>query len=86
MGFAVDVFCNEDVLQNPPLKLVTAGGEDDDIDDPCVYHVQLEHAAGCPQVNYVWGRRFIGALLIAGGLLLSYLGVKSMKWFMEVMV
>lgn len=86
MGFVVDVFCNEDVLANPPIHLVTPGSDDDDIENPCWYHVQLEHAAGCPKVSYVWGRRAIGTLLIGAGFILTYLRVKSMKWFMEVVV
>jgi len=86
LGFVVDVFCNDSVQQNPPLKLVTPGGDGDDLEDPCVYHVQLEHEAGCMQVNFVWGRRAIGALLMGAGFILSYMRVKSMKWFMQVIV
>ena len=86
MGFVVDVFCNDEILQNPPIHLVTPGSDEDDIDNSCIYHVQLEHASGCPKVNYIWGRRAIGGLLIGAGFILSYLRVKSMKWFMEVVV
>lgn len=86
LGFVVDVFCNDSVQQNPPLKLVTPGGDADDLEDPCVYHVQLEHEAGCMQVSFVWGRRAIGALFMGAGFILSHMRVKSMKWFMQILV
>ena len=73
----VDVFCNEAVLKNPPSKFVVSGSGDDDIEDACIYHVQLEHAAGCATFSFVNFRRVIGALLIFIGVILTYLRQKS---------
>jgi hypothetical protein len=65
---------------------VTPGSEEDDIGDACVYHVQLEHQAGCPTVSYTWARRAFGAFLCFIGFILAYLRQKSQKWFMAVIV
>lgn len=86
LGFVVDVFCNEDVQGHPPTKLIGYDSDEDDIGDPCLVHVQLEHSAGCAVVNYTWARRAVGALMMGAGFLLTYLRLKSMKWFMAVIV
>lgn len=86
LGFVIDVFCNENVTGHPPTKLVAFDSEYDDIGDPCIVHVQMEHSAGCAVVNYTWARRAIGALMMSVGFLLTYLRLKSMKWFMAVIV
>ena len=51
-----------------------------------MYHVQLEHQAGCPTVSYTWARRAFGAFLCFIGFVLAYLRQKSQKWFMAVIV
>jgi hypothetical protein len=84
IGFVVDVFCNEAVNGSnpPPMKMIYSGSELDDIDDSCVYHVQLEHSGGCTTFSFTNLRRLFGAFLMFIGAVLTYLRQKSQKWFM----
>jgi hypothetical protein len=51
-----------------------------------MYHVQLEHIAGCAAFNFLPFLRVLGLGLIISGLILTYLGRRATKRFMEFIV
>jgi len=59
---------------------------DDYLNDPCLTHVQMKHAAGCAEVNFVWGRRAVGAFFIFIGVLLTLMNIRYIKWFMATII
>lgn len=87
LGFVIDVLCNEKANIIPAnMEMVTFGSADDNIGDKCIYHVQLEHMAGCSAFNFLPFKRVFGLAFIFSGILLTYLGKHSLKNFMEFIV
>jgi hypothetical protein len=80
LGFEVDVICNPS-LATPQIQIMAP-----EPGETCRYHVTVEHIAGCPAVDFTLARQTLGTLLLSCGVLLTYLGFKSMKWFMTVIV
>ena len=68
------------------METVAYGSGEDDIGDKCVYHVQMEHGAGCAAFNFLPLKRVLGLGLILAGFVLTYLGRKATKTFMQWIV
>lgn len=78
LSFVLDVYCNEDKPRNPSdIKSAITVPEEDA--DPCIVYVELEHAAGCPDLDLQPILTILGSIMIFFGLVLSWFGLKVQK-------
>ncbi len=85
LSFTIDVYCNSDVMRNPSQIKSLANTPDDD-SDPCNVYVQLEHAAGCPELDFQPALDILGAIMIFAGVTLQYFGRSAQRMFMRLIV
>lgn len=90
LSFTIDVWCNSDKARNPSgIKSLDSFPDEDDNDDehdPCNVYVSLEHAAGCPELDFQPALNMLGACMIFAGVVLQYFGRRAQKAFMRVLV
>ena len=74
MSFTIDVWCNSDMHDPANIKsYLAAVGEDQ---DPCIVYVSLEHAAGCPVLDFNPILTILGVCMLFFGTTLCYFGRK----------
>jgi len=85
LSFTIDVWCDSDVTRNPKniKSFPTPVGDEE---DPCVTYISLEHAAGCPVLDYTPILHVLGAVMIFCGVTLQYFGRKAQKYFLRFIV
>ncbi len=72
-------------MRNPSqIKSLTNTPDDDS--DPCNVYVQLEHAAGCPELDFQPALDILGAVMIFCGITLQYFGRSAQRMFMRLIV
>lgn len=86
LQFTLDVWCNEDVTRNPEGIKSIAMAPDDDEADPCTVYVNLEHAAGCPELDFQPMLNILGVVMIFFGVTLQYFGRRVQRHFMRFLV
>jgi len=59
---------------------------DDDEADPCTIYVNLEHAAGCPVMDFGPMLTILGTVMMFFGLVLQYMGRRVQRHFMRFIV
>ena len=86
LQFTLDVYCNEDVSRNPESIKSAVMAPDDDEADPCTVYVSLEHASGCPELDFQPILNILGVIMIFFGVTLQYFGRRVQKQFMRFVV
>lgn len=86
LQFTLDVYCNEDASRNPQGIKSIAMAPDDDDSDPCTVYVALEHAAGCPELDFQPMLNILGVVMIFFGVTLQYFGRRVQRHFMRFLV
>lgn len=85
LSFTIDVWCNSDASRNPEGIKSMQNAPDDD-DDPCNVYVSLEHAAGCPELDFSPVLKMLGCVMIFCGVTLQYFGRAAQRMFMRFIV
>ena len=85
LSFTLDVFCDQDSPRNP-TNIKSNSAPFDDEEDPCNIYVQLEHSAGCPEIDYGPALNVLGACMIFAGVMLQYFGPVVQRSFMRFLV
>ena len=85
LSFTLDIWCSEDTPRNPTsLKSFPAAVDEEA--DPCIIYVSMEHAAGCPELNFQPILNVFGVVMIFCGVTLQYFGRRVQRMFMKMVV